>query len=75
MYTSCGEREELAPTVKMKVSPVLLTLVRTPWGRRELWVSLIGCGLPTRSNRPAAAAQVSRMKQATVEVKSPTSMV
>lgn len=57
------------------LSPVLLTLVRTPCGRRELWVSLIGCGLPTRSNRPAAAAQVRRMKQATVEVKSPTSMV
>ncbi len=59
----------------VSVSPVLLTLVRTPCGRRELWVSLIGCGLPTRSNLPAAAAQVRRMKQATVEVKSPTSMV
>lgn len=38
-------------------------------------VSLIGWLLPTRSNRPAAAAQVRRMKQATVEVKSPTSIV
>lgn len=55
--------------------PVLLTLVRAPCGSRELWVSLIGCWLPTRSSRPAAAAQVRRMKQATVEVKSPTSMV
>lgn len=56
-------------------SPVLLTLLRTPRGRREFVVSLIGWLLPTRSNRPAAAAQVRRMKQATVDVKSPTSIV
>lgn len=57
------------------VSPVLLTLLRTPKGSKELVLSLIGWLLPTRSNRPAAAAQVRRMKQATVEVKSPTSIV
>lgn len=54
---------------------MLLTLLRTPRGRSELVVSLIGWLLPTRSNRPAAAAQVSLMKHATVDVKSPTSIV
>lgn len=55
-------------------SPELLSLFRIPAGNRVL-LSLIGWLLPTRSSRPAAAAQESRMKQATVEVKSFTSIV
>lgn len=38
-------------------------------------LSFIGWLLPTRSRRPAAAAHDSRMKQATVDVKSLASMV
>lgn len=54
--------------------PELLSLFRIPAGNKVLF-SFIGWLLPTRSSRPAAAAQESRMKQATVEVKSFTSIV
>lgn len=54
--------------------PELLSLFLIPAGKRVL-LSLMGWLLPTRSRRPAAAAHERRMKQATVEVKSFTSMV
>lgn len=54
--------------------PELLSLFRIPAGNNVL-LSFMGWLLPTRSRRPAAAAQERRMKQATVEVKSFTSIV